>query len=58
MIWKNCGAVFTDYGGVAGGTPAEGGSGKAGGFVAWGKAFPLLCYSGVLGSWVSKPLAT
>jgi hypothetical protein len=34
---------FTDYGGFRGRGPlGEGGSGKAVGFVAWGKAFPLL----------------
>jgi hypothetical protein len=59
-------------GGVTGAqAPVEGGSGKAAGFEAWGKAFPLLFiqetyiflevsadYSVVLGSWVNKPLAT
>jgi hypothetical protein len=32
------------FGGVAGVPPAEGGSGKAVGFGAWGKAFPLFIY--------------
>jgi hypothetical protein len=42
MIWGNREAVFTDLWGVAGQSPAEGGSGKAVGFAAGGKAFPLL----------------
>jgi hypothetical protein len=32
------------FGGVAGVSPAERGSGKAGGFEAGGKAFPLFIY--------------
>jgi hypothetical protein len=40
---ENREAVFTDYGGVMGAqAPIEGGSGKAVGFAAWGKAFPRL----------------
>jgi hypothetical protein len=41
---ENCGAIFTylSLGALRGLSPAEGGSGKAAGFVAWGKAFPLL----------------
>jgi hypothetical protein len=44
MIWKNRRAVFTylSLGALRGLSPAEGGSGKAAGFGAWGKAFPLL----------------
>jgi hypothetical protein len=38
------GFYFFVFGGVAGVSPVEGGSGKAGGFEAWGKAFPLLCF--------------
>jgi hypothetical protein len=46
MIWENCGAVFTDYGGFRGRSPlGERGSGKAVGFEAWGKAFPLFIFS-------------
>jgi hypothetical protein len=45
MIWKNCEAVFTDYGGFRGRSLlGEGGSGKAAGFVAGGKAFPLFLF--------------
>jgi hypothetical protein len=33
---------FSYSGGVAGVSPVEGGNGKALGFGAWGKAFPLL----------------
>jgi hypothetical protein len=44
MIWKKYGVFFTNYGGVVGVSPAEGGSGKAVGFEAWGKAFPLFIF--------------
>jgi hypothetical protein len=43
MIWENREAVFTGYGGFRGRSLlGEGGSGKAAGFAAGGKAFPLL----------------
>jgi hypothetical protein len=58
MISKIAQQFFTDLGALRGLAPVEGGSGKAEGFVAWGETSPLLCYSAVLGSWVSKPLAT
>jgi hypothetical protein len=46
MIWKNRGAIFTDHGGFRGRSLlGEGGNGKAVGFVAWGKAFPLLLFT-------------
>jgi hypothetical protein len=41
MFLKIAGQFFSCYGGVAGVSPAEGGSGKAVGFAAGGKAFPL-----------------
>jgi hypothetical protein len=45
MIWKNCGAIFTYiFGGVAGGIPRRGGSGKAVGFEAWGRLPPLYIF--------------
>jgi hypothetical protein len=45
MIWKKYEVFFTDYGGVTGAqAPVEGGSGKAVGFEAWGKAFPLFYF--------------
>jgi hypothetical protein len=43
MIWKNRKAVFYlfVFGGVAGGIPRRGGSGKAAGFGAWGRLPPF-----------------
>jgi hypothetical protein len=45
MIWKKYEVFFTDHGGFRGRSPlGEGGSGKAAGFEAWGKAFPFLIF--------------
>jgi hypothetical protein len=42
MIWKIAKQfLLIFFGGVAGGIPRRRGSGKAAGFEAWGKAFPL-----------------
>ncbi|MDR2434222.1 MAG: hypothetical protein LBD47_06615 [Treponema sp.] len=41
MISKIATVIFTNCGGLGAKPPGEGGSGKAAGFEAWGKAFPL-----------------
>jgi hypothetical protein len=40
MFSKIAKQFFTDYVGLGAKPPGEGGSGKAAGFEAWGKAFP------------------